>query len=422
MKTLARLTVDDLRECDVFQNIPAKELSTINEMVEHQSYNQGETIIREEEVGDSFFILLEGVVRIEKRIDEQNTELLGFFDQVGGLFGEMSLVEDRPRSAGIIADKDCRVLTVSKQGFLTLVDQFPAFTLEVARNIAHFLRKTDQRLIHNLKRENEDLKRINRQLEETQDELIGKERLSLIGRMASTILHDMKNPMSTIGGYAQILKMKAHSREDLVKYSDIINKQVERFLGMAQDLLSFAQGGEQMKFSSVNIDEYLRECTEVIMQRFKEQGVNFVTDFNFSGKVRIDTGRFYRAVENIASNALDILEPGGTFTLSTAEVETGVRITLADDGVGMSEEIRANAFKEFFTQGKKKGTGLGLAIVKRVVDEHDGLIRLDSEMGKGTTFMIDLPAIGYHLLPKAKHQIPIPFAGESRHSDSTSND
>jgi signal transduction histidine kinase len=93
------------------------------------------------------------------------------------------------------------------------------------------------------------------------------------------------------------------------------------------------------------------------------------------------------------------------------EVETGIRIILEDNGHGMSDEVRDNAFKEFYTHGKRKGTGLGLAIVKRIVDEHDGLINIESEEGEGTKFVIDLPAVGYNLLPKTKHQIPIPFDG-----------
>jgi len=409
MEKLSALPVDELRTLEVFLNIPETELVRLAEMVEHHAFEREEVIIREEELGDSFFILLDGRVRIEKQIDKLNSEVLGYFDKTGGLFGEMSLVEDKPRSAGIIADTDSRVLTVSKVAFLELVNQFPMFTLEVARNVSSFLRKTDQRLIENLQRENEELKKSNNQLQDAQDELIGKERLSLIGRMASTILHDMKNPMSTIGGYAQIIKMKEHSREELNKYADIINKQVERFMRMTTDLLSFAQGGEQMKISTIEIDGFLDECYEAMLPRFEDRGVNLTLDLNFKGRVRMDNSRFYRVIENIAENALDVLQEGKMFWIQSEEVDTGVRITLGDNGPGMPEEVKANAFKEFFTQGKKKGTGLGLAIVRRVVDEHDGIIHLESEVGVGTRFIIDLPAIGYHLLPKSKHQIPIPF-------------
>lgn len=409
MKKLGMLQESELLKLDVFKNIPTAELEPIRGMIAHLQYDNEETIIREDEVGDSFFILVAGRVRVEKQIDASSAEVLGFFEEKGGLFGEMSLVEDKPRSAGIIADTECRVLTVSKDGFLELVNQFPKFTLEVAKNISGFLRHTDQRLIDNLKKENEELKRTNKQLQETQEELIGKERMSLIGRMASTILHDMKNPMSTIGGYAQIIKMKEHDRDALNKYADIINKQVERFMGMTQDLLSFAQGGEQMKVTTVNIDPYIKECVDTIEVRYQERGVELELDLDFKGEVRLDTSRFFRVIENIANNALDVLGEDGKLTIKTREVDTGVRISMIDNGSGMSEETRENAFKEFFTQGKKKGTGLGLAIVKRVVDDHDGIIHLESEEGVGTSFIIDLPAIGYHLLPKSKHQIPIPF-------------
>lgn len=410
MKLLEKPTFDSLNSWKIFEHIPVAELKEIIEKLECRLYDNEESIIRENSIGDHIFILAKGKVRIEKQVGENSSTVLGFYDEVGGLFGEMALLENKPRSAGMIADSNCEVLAVSKSDFLELVESIPLFTLAVAKNISQFLRETDEQLIDKLQKENDELRHTNYLLQETQEELIGRERLSLIGRMASTILHDMKNPMSTIGGYAQLIKMKKHSSEQLAKYADIIAKQVIQFTTMTQDLLSFAQGGEQMRLRSVQMAGYLQECCDSLILRFDEKKVSFGRDLNFQGEVRIDNGRFFRVLENIANNALDILEEGGQFTIHSLEVETGVRIILEDDGIGMSPEVIENAFKEFYTYGKRKGTGLGLAIVKRIVDEHDGIISIESEEGVGTKFIIDLPAVGYNLLPKSKHQIPIPFS------------
>jgi len=409
MKLIKKPSLNSLKKWKIFEHIPDAELKQIHSKIELYQYDHEESIIHENSIGDHIFILVSGKVRIEKQVRENEAEVLGFYDEVGGLFGEMALLEDKPRSAGMIADTSCEILAVSKEDFLELVHSVPLFTLSVAKNISQFLRETDERLINKLRKENDELRHINYRLQETQEELIGKERLSLIGRMASTILHDMKNPMSTIGGYAQLIKMKKHSGEQLAKYADIIAKQVIQFTTMTQDLLSFAQGGEQMRLRSVQMAGYLQECCDSLVLKFEERGVSFVRNLEFDGEVRIDNGRFFRVLENIAHNALDVLDAEGTFTVQSMEVETGIRIVLEDDGVGMSDEVRENAFKEFYTHGKRKGTGLGLAIVKRIIDEHDGLITIETEEGVGTKFIIDLPAIGYNLLPKSKHQIPIPF-------------
>lgn len=411
MKLIDKPSLTSLKKWKIFEHIPEAELKQIHKKIDYCHYDHEESIIRENSIGDHIYILASGKVRIEKEVRENESEVLGFYDEVGGLFGEMALLEDKPRSAGMIAETDCEILTVSKEDFLELVHSVPLFTLSVAKNISQFLRETDERLISKLRKENDELRHTNYRLQETQEELIGKERLSLIGRMASTILHDMKNPMSTIGGYAQLIKMKKHSTEQLGKYADIIAKQVIQFTTMTQDLLSFAQGGEQMRLRSVQMEAYLQECCDSLILKFEERGITFDRDLKFEGEVRIDNGRFFRVLENIANNALDILDENGTFTVRSQEVETGVRVVLEDDGIGMSDEVRENAFKEFYTHGKRKGTGLGLAIVKRIIDEHDGLITIESEEGVGTKFIIDLPAVGYNLLPKSKHQIPIPFEG-----------
>lgn len=381
----------------------------IHEKIEYREYGNEETIIHENTMGDQVFILSSGKVRIVKQIGEDRAEVLGYYGEQGGLFGEMAILEDMPRSAGMIADSDCKVLAVSKEGFLELVQTVPLFSLAVAKNISQFLRETDDRLINKLKIENEELRQANNLIRETQEALISKERLALIGRMASTILHDMKNPMSTIGGYAQLIKMKKHTHGQLVKYADIISRQVMQFSSMAQDLLTFAQGGEQMQLRSIQAGEYLKECADSLSLKFVERQIRMEKDLNFEGTVRIDTGRFFRVLDNIATNALDVLGDDGVFRIQSLEVETGLRIILEDNGPGMSDEVKQSAFKEFFTSGKRKGTGLGLAIVKRIVDEHDGLVAIESTEGEGTKFIIDLPAVGYDLLPKSKHQIPIPF-------------
>ncbi len=409
MKLLKTPSFEALKKWKIFEHIPDSELKEIHKKLEFRHYHHEESIIYEETLGDHIFILATGKVRIEKKISESTAEVLGFYDEVGGLFGEMALLENKPRSASMVADTACDVLAVSKEDFIDLVQSVPLFTLAVARNISQFLRETDERLISKLKKENDELRHMNYLLQETQEELIGKERLSLIGRMASTILHDMKNPMSTIGGYAQLIKMKKHSGEQLAKYADIIAKQVIQFTSMTQDLLSFAQGGEQMRLKSVQMAGYLQECCDSLVLKFDDREITFIRDLTFEGEVRIDNGRFFRVLENIATNALDALDENGHFTVHSLEVETGVRIILEDNGIGMSNEVKENAFKEFYTHGKRKGTGLGLAIVKRIVDEHDGIISIESEEGVGTKFIIDLPAVGYNLLPKSKHQIPIPF-------------
>lgn len=409
MKLLKKPTYESLREWEIFEHIPDAELKQIYKKIESRRYSHEESIIHEDSMGEYIFILTSGKVRIEKKVGEDRSEALGFYDRVGGLFGEMAILEDKPRSAGMIADTTCEVLAVSKEDFLELVHSLPLFTLAVAKNISQFLRETDKRLINKLRKENDELRHINHLLQETQDELISKERLSLIGRMASTILHDMKNPMSTIGGYAQLIKMKKNSKAQLEKYADIIAKQVIQFSTMTQDLLSFAQGGEQMRLRSVQMSGYLEECCDSLALKFEERGISFERDIIFEGESRIDNGRFFRVLENIANNALDILKEDGHFSIHSMEVETGIRIILEDDGIGMTEETKENAFKEFYTFGKRKGTGLGLAIVKRIVDEHDGIIFIESKEGVGTKFIIDLPAVGYNLLPKSKHQIPIPF-------------
>ena len=133
MKLIKKPSLDSLKKWKIFEHIPDAELKQIHSKIEFCHYDHEESIIHENSIGDHIFILASGKVRIEKQVGENESEVLGFYDEVGGLFGEMALLEDKPRSAGMIAESDCEVLAVSKEDFLELVHSVPLFTLSVAK-------------------------------------------------------------------------------------------------------------------------------------------------------------------------------------------------------------------------------------------------------------------------------------------------
>ena len=391
MKNLPKPRVEEIIHLSLFKELPEDEIKRIATVLGKQCYNKDEFIITEEDPGDVLYILVTGSLYVTKNINTNQQEILNLIETPGELFGEMALVEDKPRCAGVVASVNCEVLTIKKEDFLELVGNLPKFTLQVARNISNYLRNTDQRLISVLQEKNAELTLAYQKLQETQEELIRQERISLIGRMASTILHDMKNPMSAISGYAQLIKMRELPREKLSNYADIIDREVKHFSSMAQELLAFARGEGKMKLIEVELSAFLNELSESVTVKFKEHGMKLDCKLNHQGRLKIDTSRMRRAIDNIISNAIEAMNEGGVFTIETMDSDDKVQIILSDTGYGMTEDVLERMFEEFFTYGKSTGTGLGMAICKRIIDDHDGTIKVESILGEGTKFTIELP-------------------------------
>jgi signal transduction histidine kinase len=116
-----------------------------------------------------------------------------------------------------------------------------------------------------------------------------------------------------------------------------------------------------------------------------------VHEFDYTGPAVLDLDKMARAFYNLAGNAADAMDKGGTLTVRTRRHESSIVFEFADTGAGIPEEIRHRVFEPFFTAGKRHGTGLGLAIVKKIVDDHRGRIELESEPGRGTTFRLLIP-------------------------------
>ena len=223
-------------------------------------------------------------------------------------------------------------------------------------------------------------------------EMVQSERLSAVGRMASVIIHDIKNPMGTLRVYAQVMKKKS-GNEEAAKLADEMIRQVDRFVNMTQEILDFTRGVSASNFAEVDFSEVMESVLNFIENDLTKNNVKLMKNAQFKGKVMLDQDKMVRVFYNIASNARDAMPNGGTLTVSTMQDDGFVRIDFKDTGSGMPDEVKKRIFEPFMTYGKKHGTGLGMAIVKKVIDDHKGKIEIESEMGKGTTISISLPVL-----------------------------
>ena len=222
-------------------------------------------------------------------------------------------------------------------------------------------------------------------------EMVKSERLTAVGRMASTIIHDIKNPMGTLRVYAQVMKKKS-GNEEAAKLADEMIHQVDRFVNMTQEILDFTRGVSSLNIAEIDFGEVMENVLAFIEKDLVKNKVELVRDAKFKGMVKLDQDKVVRVFYNIASNARDAMPQGGKLFVKTERQNGFVKVEFTDTGSGMPEEVKKRLFEPFMTYGKKHGTGLGMAIVKKVIDDHKGKIEIDSELGKGTTIRILFPA------------------------------
>jgi CRP-like cAMP-binding protein len=221
-------------------------------------------------------------------------------------------------------------------------------------------------------------------------EMVKAERLSTIGQMASAIIHDIKNPMGTIRLYAQVMKKKA-GNEETVKMADEMIRQVDRLVGMLQEILDFSRGISATNFEEIPLGDTMEAILTFIEKDLVKHNIQLIRDLKYTGPIVMDSDKMTRVFYNIASNARDAMPNGGSLTVLTELTDGHVLFSFTDTGTGIPPEVKARIFEPFVTHGKKHGTGLGMAIVKKVIDDHNGRIEIDTEMGKGTTMRFVLP-------------------------------
>lgn len=231
------------------------------------------------------------------------------------------------------------------------------------------------------------------------------ERLAIVGQMASSIIHDIRSPLSIIRGYAELAVAGSVTTEKRQRFANTIAGEVHRLHTMARELQEFSEETPHIHPVSTPIGPFFQEIFAALDKNFTDRGIQIVHHLQYSERVTLDPERMRRVVLNIATNAADAMPDGGTFMVTSVRDGDHVLIALQDTGGGIPEEIRDRLFEPFVTAGKKHGTGLGLAIVKRVVEDHGGAIAVNTSP-TGTTFTIRLPLDGQTDHETVHHEQP----------------
>ncbi len=241
-------------------------------------------------------------------------------------------------------------------------------------------------------------------LQTAQDSIFHAEKMAAVGKFAAGIAHEVGNPLASISSIAQMMRRQG-SLQQQEERASLIMHEVERINGIVQDLLTFSRPTADQQFElvdvaelldrAVNLLKYDRRCNDITIKRMYDGQL---------GLVRGNADRLTQVFTNIMMNAVDAIcsQNGGRGHLTiVAEQQDGqIIIKLIDDGLGMTEQQMQEAFDPFFTTKEPgQGTGLGLWICYQVMHRHGGHIKLESELGQGTTVTVGLPCADSRLRP-----------------------
>lgn len=235
-------------------------------------------------------------------------------------------------------------------------------------------------------------------LAEADEQLRRADRLSALGQLSAGMAHEIRNPLGSIKGTAEILQEDFSPQDKKYEFIQIMLKEINRLDRILGEFLMFAKPASPEK-KTVNVNDMIRSVLSLVAQQASKSDVRIETSPGGKITVRADEGLLRQAFLNLVLNAIQAMPAGGDLKVQV-EMEPGSKagkhqcsISIADSGTGISEESLKRLFNPFFTT-KKEGTGLGLVITHRIVEAHGGTINVQSEEGKGTVFKVKLPMEG----------------------------
>jgi len=222
-----------------------------------------------------------------------------------------------------------------------------------------------------------------------EEQLRRSEKLSTLGEMAAVLAHEIRNPLGSIRGTAEILRDDYRPGDPKHEFIEIQIKETERLNHVVEDFLRMARQ-QPMELRDCSLREELETIATLVARDAQDRGVSLLLEPGMDETiVKGDREKLRQAFLNIVINALQATESGGKVTISISKIDSGFEIAFRDSGSGISPDDLLRIFEPFYTT-KPDGTGLGLAVTRKIIEGHGGTLDIASEKGKGTTVFVRL--------------------------------
>ncbi len=328
-------------------------------------------IFEEGSRSDCIYLVFSGRVALTKKSPGGAAQIIAYKGP-DDYFGELGVLDGSVRSTGAVADGPVQLGRLPQKPFLQLLSESSWHTvLRLFGHVSENLRATNERYV---------------------SEVVRKEKITLVGEMANSMVHDFRAPFSTIKLATELIA-KRNRTPQVQDLCAMILRQVDRLGGMVEEVLDFARGETRLKIKPCQLQESLLQLQENNLEVLARAGISLhVKPTRLA--LPLDADRFQRVLQNLVTNAREALarQKGGRINVATRREGRHCLITVSDNGPGIPRDIRATVFEPFVSVGKTNGTGLGLSIAKAVVEAHRGWIDFTSSR-KGTTFTIQLPLV-----------------------------
>ncbi|MGB0372559.1 MAG: ATP-binding protein [Opitutales bacterium] len=337
---------------------------------DRRTFQSNEEIFPENTPYDGIYVIMEGEVEFRKQLADGKRQIVSRAS-AGEHFGELGIFSGEPRSLSATASEKTDLLHIPKATIDELIDANQLPLRCVLDGLVGHLHETTDHYVA---------------------ELIKKQKMTLIGQMMSSLIHDFRNPLSCISLGVDLLGYKTTDSKSQ-EVCESMKGQINRIEDMAEDILAYVRGDTRLKTQLYHTVEFIDALPRNFPTYFESDKVEVVI-----GKVEAlhfhgDHNRLMRVFQNLLSNAYEVLEKTeyGRIDISVEDDGKYVLFTIADNGPGIPPEIQNTLFEPFVTHGKRNGTGLGMAVVKAFVEAHKGTIDFKSSQLKGTEFHVRIP-------------------------------